>query len=124
MGWSERLSLVRVATDGQNALWCALSGGNGLMMSGRRSAMRQGGKFMREEQIIFEQIAEILSGQPAYKMANRTGLSRSKIRRMAQGIPFNLDYNVVFALGRLGYHLELVENGVGARWWPQKDSRI
>ena len=78
----------------------------------------------REEQIIFEQIAEILSGQPAYKMANRTGLSRSKIRRMAQGIPFNLDYNVVFALGRLGYHLELVENGVGARWWPQKDSRI
>lgn len=78
---------------------------------------------MREEQIIFEQIAEVLSEQAAYKMAKRTGLSRSKIRRMAQGIPFNLDYNVVFALGRLGYHLELVENSIDASWWPQKYSR-
>lgn len=42
---------------------------------------------MREEQIIFEQIAEVLSEQAAYKMAKRTGLSRSKIRRMAPGDP-------------------------------------
>ena len=78
---------------------------------------------MREEQIIFEQIAEVLSGQAVYKIAKKTGLSRNKIRRMAQGIPFNLDYNAVFALGHLGYHLELVENSVEASWCPQKDSR-
>lgn len=62
--------------------------------------------------MIFDEIAEVMSEQPTRKMARRTGLSRDKVKRMAQGIPFNLDYNVVFALGRLGYHLELVENSV------------
>ncbi len=67
---------------------------------------------MREEQIIFEQIAEVMNERPCRSMARKTGLNREKIRRMAQGLPFSLDYNVTNALGRLGYHLELVENGI------------
>lgn len=62
--------------------------------------------------MIFDEIAEVMSEKPPYKIAAKTGLSRFKVQRMAQGMPFNLDYNVVFALGRLGYHLELVENQV------------
>ena len=62
--------------------------------------------------MIFDEIADLMSEKPPYKMAAKTGLSRDKVRRMAQGMPFSLDYNVVFALGRLGYHLELVEDSV------------
>ena len=62
--------------------------------------------------MILDEIAEVMSELPLRKMARKTGLSRDKVRRMAQGIPFNLDYNAIFALGRLGYHLELVENSV------------
>lgn len=62
--------------------------------------------------MIFDEIAEVMSEQPTRKMARKTGLSKNKVYRMAQGMPFNLDYNAVFALGRLGYHLELVENSV------------
>ena len=36
-------------------------------------------------------------------------------------MPFTLDYNVIFALGRLGYHLELVENSIDA-YRPEKVS--
>lgn len=62
--------------------------------------------------MIFDEIADLMSEKPPYKMAAKTGLSRDKVQRMAQGLPFILDYNVVFALGRLGYHLELVENQI------------
>ena len=55
--------------------------------------------------MILDEIAEVMSELPPRKMARKTGLSRDKVRRMAQGIPFNLDYNAIFALGRLGYHL-------------------
>lgn len=81
----------------------AISGDNILHRSGKAYGGRQ---------MIFEDIAEVMSEKPVYKMARKTGLSRDKVNRMAQGIPFILDYNVVFALGRLGYHLELVENQI------------
>lgn len=48
----------------------------------------------------------------------KNGLSRAKVRRMAQGMPFNLDYNVLYALRRLGYHLELVEDSVSSKFQP------
>lgn len=69
---------------------------------------------MREEQIIFEQIAEVMSERSYRAMSRKTGLHWDKVRRMAHAMPFRLDYNVVFALGRLGYHLELVENSMDA----------
>ncbi len=69
---------------------------------------------MREEQIILEQIAEVMNERSCREVEKKTGLHRNKIWRMAQGMPFTLDYNVIFALGRLGYHLELVENSIDA----------
>lgn len=65
-----------------------------------------------KEQVIFEQIAEAMKERSCRSIARKTGLHRNKIWRMSQGMPFTLDYNVVFALNRLGYHLELVENGI------------
>ena len=62
--------------------------------------------------MIFDDVAEAMSEISTSKLAKKTGLSRDKVRRMKQGLPFNLDYNVVFGLARLGYHLELVENSV------------
>ncbi len=57
--------------------------------------------------MILDDIADLMNSQPARKIARKTGLSRSKVDRMAQGIPFTIDYNVVAAFHRLGYKLEL-----------------
>ena len=76
---------------------------------------------MREEQIILEQIAEVMNERSCREVAKKTGLHRNKIWRMAQGMPFILDYNVIFALERLGYHLELVENSIDT-YRPEKVS--
>ena len=68
--------------------------------------------------MLFDEIAQVMSERPYRAMARKTGLSRAKVRRMAQGMPLNLDYNVLYALRRLGYHLELVEDSVSSKFQP------
>ena len=62
--------------------------------------------------MLFDEIAQVMSERPYRAMARKTGLSRAKVRRMAQ------DYNVLYALRRLGYHLELVEDSVSSKFQP------
>ena len=62
------------------------------------------------ERMIFDEIAAAMAERFCRAMSRKTGLSRDKVLRMRAGLPFFLDYNVVYALGRLGYHLELVED--------------
>ena len=59
--------------------------------------------------MIFEDVAEIMSRDTARVISRKIGLDRSKVQRMAKGLPFVLDYNTVFALNRLGYEIEVVE---------------
>ena len=57
--------------------------------------------------MIFDDVAEIMNADTARRMSRRTGLSKNKIYRIANGLPFTLDYNTVFALQRLGYEIKI-----------------
>lgn len=57
--------------------------------------------------VIFDDIAEIMSSIPARRIRKKTGLSNDKIYRMANGLPFILDYNTLFALQRMGVDIIL-----------------
>lgn len=59
--------------------------------------------------MIFEDVAEIMGKETSRRISRKTGLSRFKVERMAKGMPFNLDYNTVFALQRLGYEIEIAK---------------
>ena len=62
-----------------------------------------------EQPVIFDEIAEVMNSQADRKLSRRMGLSRTKISRLANGLPFTLDYNTVFAFQRLGYEIRLVK---------------
>ena len=72
--------------------------------------------------VIFDDIAEIMSSIPARRIRKKTGLSNDKIYRMANGLPFILDYNTLFALQRMGVDIILQksshesENEIGIMW--------
>jgi hypothetical protein len=57
--------------------------------------------------VIFDEIAEVMHQRSNQALSNQMGLSRNKIARMTNGLPFNLDYNTVFALRRMGYEIRL-----------------
>lgn len=57
--------------------------------------------------MIFDELAGIMNSDSARRLSRRTGLSKNKIYRISQGLPFCLDYNVVFALQRMGYEIRV-----------------
>lgn len=57
--------------------------------------------------MIFDDVAEIMNQDTARQMSRKTGIDREKIRRMAGGLPFILDYNTYFALQKLGYEVKI-----------------
>lgn len=57
--------------------------------------------------MIFDDIREVMNSESAKRMSKRTGLSRNKVKRLANGLPFNLDYNTYFALKKLGYEIKV-----------------
>lgn len=58
--------------------------------------------------MIFDDLAEIMNSDSALKISRQTGMSVNKIKRLAQGLPFVLDYNTIFALQRMGYDLIII----------------
>ena len=58
--------------------------------------------------MIFDDVADAMNSESVYKLSLKTGLSRDKIRRLSQGVPFVLDYNTIFALQKMGYDVVLV----------------
>lgn len=63
--------------------------------------------------LIFDEIADIFNADTVNRMSRRTGLSHGKVYRISNGMPFVLDYNLVFALQRMGYDIKIV---------PRKDN--
>lgn len=57
--------------------------------------------------MILDDVAEIMSSESTREMSRRTGLSKDKIYRMANGISFVLDHEVITALQRMGYEIRL-----------------
>lgn len=59
--------------------------------------------------MIFDDVANIMNTDSAFKMSRKTGLSRDKIYRLTSAMPFVLDYNTVFALQKLGYEIVVIK---------------
>lgn len=57
--------------------------------------------------MIFDDLAGIMNADTARRMSRRTGLSRTKIQRIANGLPINFDYRLIYALQRLGYEIKV-----------------
>lgn len=57
--------------------------------------------------MIFDDVAEVMNSDTARRLEKKTGLHHDKIRRMANGLPFVLDYNAYFAMEKLGYEIKL-----------------
>lgn len=76
--------------------------------------------------MIFDDAANIMNMESDRVMSQRTGLSRDKIRRIAMGLPFILDYNTYFAFQRLGYEIKILpkleerQNGAQSSYKPKK----
>lgn len=58
--------------------------------------------------MIFDDVAMIMNKDTARKIEDKTGLHHDKVRRMANGLPFVMDYNTYFALQKLGYDVIVV----------------
>lgn len=58
--------------------------------------------------MIFDEVAEVMNRDTARKIEDKTGLHHDKVRRMANGLPFVMDYNTYFALQKLGYDVKII----------------
>lgn len=57
--------------------------------------------------MIFEDIAVALSDHSVKEIQCKTGLKRNRIYNLKDGCTFYLDYNLYFALLKLGYEIKL-----------------
>lgn len=57
---------------------------------------------------FFEEIASIMNSDSARRIARKTGLSKDRVRRMAQGCPFFFDNRIIAALKELGYEIIII----------------
>ena len=58
--------------------------------------------------MIFEEIAQVMDARPVKEIQRRTGLKKNRVHSLRTGCCLRLDYDLVFALNRLGYDLALV----------------
>lgn len=58
--------------------------------------------------MIFEEIAQLMDARPVKEIQRRTGLKKNRAYSLRRGCCLRLDYDLVFALNRLGYDLALV----------------
>lgn len=58
--------------------------------------------------MIFEEIAQVMDARPVKEIQRRTGLKKNRVYSLRTGCCLRLDYDLVFALDRLGYDLALV----------------
>lgn len=57
--------------------------------------------------MIFDDVAAIMQTHSMRELRRKTGLRKSRIYSLRCGCTFNMDYDLVRALGRLGYEIKL-----------------
>ncbi|MCI8629221.1 MAG: hypothetical protein HFE57_06920 [Firmicutes bacterium] len=57
--------------------------------------------------MIFDEMVEALNNYSAKEIQYKTGLKRNRIYNLKNGCTFYLDYNLYFALKKLGYEIKL-----------------
>lgn len=56
---------------------------------------------------IFDDVASVLSKHSVKEIQRKTGLKRNRIYNLKNGCTFFLDYNLYFALEKMGYKIKL-----------------
>ncbi len=57
--------------------------------------------------MIFDDISDMLRRYPMGELTRKTGLRKGRLASLRGGCTFNLDYDLVAALDRLGYRITL-----------------
>lgn len=59
--------------------------------------------------MIFDEMAIALNEYSVREIQRKTGLKKSRIYTLKSGCTFYLDYNLYFALKKLGYEIKLMK---------------
>lgn len=64
--------------------------------------------------MIFEDIANVMNARPVKEIMRKTGLTKNRVYSLRMGCTFHMDYELLFALQRMGYEVRVMEKGRGA----------
>lgn len=59
--------------------------------------------------MIFDEVAEVMEQESIREISRKTGLKRGRVNSLKNACPFYLDYDLIFALEKLGYEFKLVK---------------
>ena len=61
--------------------------------------------------MIFEDIANVMNARPVKEIMRKTGLTKNRVYSLRMGCTFHMDYELLFALQRMGYEVRVVGRG-------------
>ena len=61
--------------------------------------------------MIFEDIANVMNARPVKEIMRKTGLTKNRVYSLRMGCTFHMDYELLFALLRMGYEVRVVGRG-------------
>ena len=65
--------------------------------------------------MIFEDIANVMNARPVKEIMRKTGLTKNRVYSLRMGCTFHMDYELLFALQRMGYEVRVFAGGDPAR---------
>ena len=76
------------------------------------------------ERMIFEDIANVMNARPVKEIMRKTGLTKNRVYSLRMGCTFHMDYELLFALQRMGYEVRVFAVGDPARRSRDGDGKI
>ena len=74
--------------------------------------------------MIFEGIANVMNARPVKEIMRKTGLTKNRVYSLRMGCTFHMDYELLFALQRMGYEVRVFAVGDPARRSRDGDGKI
>ena len=74
--------------------------------------------------MIFEDIANVMNARPVKEIMRKTGLTKNRVYSLRMGCTFHMDYELLFALQRMGYEVRVFAVGDPARQSRDGDGKI
>ena len=74
--------------------------------------------------MIFEDIANVMNARPVKEIMRKTGLTKNRVYSLRMGCTFHMDYELLFALQRMGYEVRVFAVGDPARRSRDGDGNI
>ena len=74
--------------------------------------------------MIFDDIANVMNARPVKEIMRKTGLTKNRVYSLRMGCTFHMDYELLFALQRMGYEVRVFAVGDPARQSRDGDGKI